>query len=80
MTYTGNNRVGITVYEPGDLLTLSLLSNIQVTTYNNGVQQESTNSGSLLGLTLLDVFDESDWSMIIVESTLHFLREYGYDK
>src|SRR5690606_40677225 len=47
-TYTGDHRVGFLVSLPVGVLDLSLLSSLEITTYLDGVAQESSASGGVL--------------------------------
>ena len=51
-TYPAGATAGFTVRKRGELVSLGLLSFLTITTYNNGVQQESQSAGGLLDLSI----------------------------
>jgi hypothetical protein len=71
-TYTGPRRVGFLVSLPVGLLDLTLLSDLGITTYLNGVTQESSVSGELLGLQLLNLSGDATRQLVIMNTTSDF--------
>jgi hypothetical protein len=71
-TYTGAKRVAFLVSLPGGLLDLSLLSDLAITTYLNGVEQESGGSGGLLGLQLLNLTGDATKQLLYINTTSDF--------
>ena len=57
---------------PNGLLSLSLLTNLSVTTYLNGVAQETSDSGGLLGLQLLGLLNDNTRQLVVINTTQNF--------
>ncbi len=68
-----NNQIGFTFANNTGLIDLSLLSNVTVTTYLNGTQQESyTGNSTVIGGDLLDISDD--------RVTISFLSTKTFDE
>ncbi|WP_425606632.1 thrombospondin type 3 repeat-containing protein [Microbulbifer litoralis] len=68
-TYTGSNRVGFVVENPGTIIDLALLESFTLTTLLNGTVVDSETGGSLLALSLLG---GGDRGLVVFETSGSF--------
>ncbi|HWK52143.1 MAG TPA: hypothetical protein VNR40_19750, partial [Steroidobacter sp.] len=71
-TYTGDKRVGFLVSLPVGALDPTSLNSLKITTYLNGVAQQSSAGGGALGLQLLNLTEDATRQMVIIDSTAAF--------
>ncbi|MDL0432177.1 thrombospondin type 3 repeat-containing protein [Marinobacter sp. TBZ242] len=71
-TYEGPNRLGVAITEPDQLLSLSLLGTITVTTGLNGTEQESFTDLTLADLDLLGQLNDSDAGFLVFDTVEDF--------
>lgn len=70
--YEGPNRLGVAIVEPDQLLNLSLLGSITVTTGLNGTVQETFSDVTLANLDLLGQLNDGDAGFLVFDTTEDF--------
>ncbi len=73
-SYPAGTKLGFAVAIPDKLLTLSLLSNVTVSSYIGNTLQESSNDGSILGLDLLGLINGEGRQLFQFTSQKEFNR------
>jgi predicted small secreted protein len=70
--YPAGKQVGFVATSPDALLRLDLLQGLRITTYLNGVEQESAGRSSLLGLDLLGLVNNDKQGLVAFQTTREF--------
>lgn len=70
--YEAPNRLGVAIAEPGQLLSLSLLGSVTVTTGLNGTEQESFANLTLASLDLLGLLNGGDAGFLVFDTAEDF--------
>lgn len=71
-TFEANRRVGFVVSRPDSLLSLDVISNLQVTLFNDGGEVADSNEGNVLNLDLLGLIGDNTRQLVTITAPAEF--------